>query len=62
MKESRDVLVKTRSTPASLSFKSQAPKHTTVKWSIAQAWVMTENRIVQYSSIIINFILKLCYA
>ena len=30
-----EVSIKTRSTPASLSFKDQATKHTTVKWSIA---------------------------
>jgi len=30
------VSVKTESTPASLSFKGQATKHTTVKWSILQ--------------------------
>ena len=30
----REVSIKTRSTPASLSFKGQATKHTTVKWSI----------------------------
>ena len=29
-----EVSIKTRSTPASLSFKGQATKHTTVKWSI----------------------------
>ena len=35
MKSSK-VSIKTRSTPASLSFKGQATKHTTVKWSIAE--------------------------
>ena len=29
-----EVSIKTRSTPASLSFKAQATKHTTVKWCI----------------------------
>ena len=29
-----EVSIKTRLTPASLSFKGQATKHTTVKWSI----------------------------
>ena len=29
-----EVSIKKRSTPASLSFKGQATKHTTVKWSI----------------------------
>ena len=33
MKSSK-VSIKTRSTPASLSFKGQATRHTTVKWSI----------------------------
>ena len=33
MKSSK-VSIKTMSTPASLSFKGQATKHTTVKWSI----------------------------
>ena len=33
--KSSNVSIKTRSTPASLSFKGQATKHTTVKWSIA---------------------------
>ena len=32
-KKSSEVSIKTRSTPASLSFKGQATKHTTVKWS-----------------------------
>ena len=34
--KSSEVSIKTRSTPASLSFKGQATKHTTVKWSILQ--------------------------
>ena len=33
-KESREVSMKTRSPPASLSFKGQATKQATVKWSI----------------------------
>ena len=32
--KSSEVSIKTRSTPASLSFNGQATKHTTVKWSI----------------------------
>ena len=32
--KSTEVSIKTKSTPASLSFKGQATKHTTVKWSI----------------------------
>ena len=35
--KSSEVSIKTRSTPASLSFKGQATKHTTAKWSI-QTW------------------------
>ena len=34
--KSSEVSIKTRSTPASLSFKGQATKYTTVKWSILQ--------------------------
>ena len=34
--KSSEVSIKTRSTAASLSFKGQATKHTTVKWSIAK--------------------------
>ena len=34
-KKRSEVSIKTRSTPASLSFKGQATKHTTVKWPIA---------------------------
>ena len=32
--KSREVSIKTRSTPTSLSFKGQATKHTNVKWYI----------------------------
>ena len=32
--KSSEVSIKTRSTPASLSFKGQVTRHTTVKWSI----------------------------
>ena len=32
--KSSEVSIKARSTPASLSFKGQATKHTTIKWSI----------------------------
>ena len=39
-KKSSEVSIKTRSTPASLSFKGQATKHTTVKWSIGGKVVM----------------------
>ena len=35
MKSSK-LSIKTRSTPASLSFKGQVTKHTTVKWSILE--------------------------
>ena len=44
MKSSK-VSIKTRSTPASLSFKGQATKHTTVKWSIILCYLLvTLNR------------------
>ena len=36
--KSSEVSTKTRSTPALLSFKGQATKHTTVKWSIQRVW------------------------
>ena len=42
-----EVSIKTRSTPASLSFKGQATKHRTVKWSIeilgTQILILTED-------------------
>ena len=43
--KSSEVSIKTRSTPASLSFKGQATKHTTVKWSITklQLYVRCKN-------------------
>ena len=41
MKSSK-VSIKTRSTPASLSFKGQATKHTTVKWSIVSVKIFPE--------------------
>ena len=44
MKSSK-VSIKTRSTPASLSFKGQATKLTAVKWSVSSA------RVVQYCDI-----------
>ena len=49
MKSSK-VPIKTRSTPASLSFKGQATKHTTVKWSI-----------VMFIYFMIEIELKLCH-
>ena len=36
-KKSSEVSIKTRSPPASLSFKGQATKHTTVEWSIVSS-------------------------
>ena len=39
-KKSSEVSVKTRSTPVSLSFKGQATKHTTVKWSIVNQHII----------------------
>ena len=44
MKSSK-VSIKTRSTPASLSFKDQATKLTTVKWSIADHVFLTNHSI-----------------
>ena len=41
-KKSSEVSIKTRSTSDSLSFKGQATKHTTVKWSIHYAIARTE--------------------
>ena len=43
--------IKTRSTPASLSFKGQATKHTTVKWSIYQYSTEPSHRSVQFNGI-----------
>ena len=40
-KKSSELSIKTRSTPASLSFKGQATKHTTLKWSIELAVIDT---------------------
>ena len=53
--ERSEVSIKTRSTPASLSFKGQATKHTTVKWSIiggrdgavVRALMFTKGRCLQ---------------
>lgn len=39
-----DVSIKARTTPASLSFKSQATKHNTVKWSIGNLSSNVHNR------------------
>ena len=41
--KSSEVSIKTRSTPASLSFKGQATKHTTIKWSI-EATTIKQNK------------------
>jgi len=38
-KKGSEVSIKTRSTPASLSYKGQGTKHTTVKWSIVSCVV-----------------------
>ena len=37
--KSREVSIKTKSPPASYSFKGVATKHTTVKWSIPWQWI-----------------------
>ena len=42
-KKSSKVSIKTRSTPASLSFTGQVTKHTIVKWTIATAVTMPQN-------------------
>ena len=42
--KSSEVSIKTRSTPASLSFNGQATKHTTVKWSIPGYVLGKDNR------------------
>ena len=49
MKSSK-VSIKTRSTPASLSFKGQATKHTTVKWSITERVVILSGKVVKGNS------------
>ena len=39
-KKGSEVSIKTRSTPASYSYKGQAAKYTTVKWSItSNSWI-----------------------
>ena len=49
MKSSK-VSSKTRSTPTSLSFKGQATKHTTVKWSIDTKEIISLHRIGHHST------------
>ena len=49
MKSSK-VSIKTRSTPTSLSFKGQATKHTTVKWSIDTKEIISFHRIGHHST------------
>ena len=47
-KKSSEISIKTRSTPASLSFIGQVAKHTTVKWTIstpALNKVDTQNKV-----------------
>ena len=44
MKSSK-VSIKTRSPPASLSFKGQATKHTTVKWSIVVQNIFSDYQV-----------------
>ena len=57
MKSSK-VSIKTRSTPASLSFKGQATKHTTVKWSIFKNSV-EEHKLQEVREIKFNWIMVL---
>ena len=54
MKSSK-VSIKTRSTPASLSFKGQVTKHTTVKWSILLKIFEVQDRYVDLNTIISDF-------
>ena len=53
--------IKTRSTPASLSFKGQATKHTTVKWSIYQYSTEPSHRSVQFNGITPNLSIVPCW-
>ena len=43
-KKRSEVSIKTRSTPASLSFKGQATEHTTVKWPIRQLHLPSDRK------------------
>ena len=45
-KKSSEVSIKTRSPPASFSFKGQATKHTTVKWSIGETEAPTHGLLL----------------
>ena len=53
-KKSCEVSIKARSTPASLSFKGQVTKHTTVKWSIPAACKGENNDDDEVNRIIIT--------
>ena len=44
--KSIEVPIKARSTPASLSFKGQTTKHTTVKWSIGLIGTFSHSAII----------------
>ena len=57
MKSSK-VSIKTRSTPASLSFKGQATKQTTVKWSIDITSGHSEQIILQVNCQITTLICR----
>ena len=47
--KSSEVSIKTRSPPASLSFKGQATKHTTVKWSIEMKYLSFEFSLIKWT-------------
>ena len=49
-KKSSEVSIKTRSTPASLSFIGQVFKHTTVKWTIGDVAGETELTVIEGES------------
>ena len=56
--KSSEVSIETRSPPASLSFKGQATKHTTVEWSILKVLLFELITKSIYSSSIIIVIIK----
>ena len=57
--KSSEVSIKTRSTPASLSFNGEATKHTTVKWSIAPNTVANSTKIIVLATKIQKLVAKL---
>ena len=57
IKQSSEVSIKARSTPASLSFTGQVTKHTTVKWSIVSGQHQ-HTRKTSYAPLV-SFILRI---